>query len=280
MKKELNRIKYNYIDPSGNITILVESEITATEQSEVAKRMMDAEPECEQVGFVRKSSQRVRLRMAGGEFCGNAVMSAAALLCDDTALNVNETRSVTVESSGADDPIQVDITRLENEDDLHIFRGKVDMPLPRRVTSKKLSFNGAEYELPVVEFEGIAHIICMPQVLLLTQEETEQALRSWIDNFNTECIGIMLISSVDDKSCKEQGGCSEIEMSVRPLVYVPAVDTCVWERSCASGTTAIGAYYSDIRPGADINITAHEPGGTLAVSVTEGHLYLNGSVKI
>ena len=35
MRKELNRIKYNYIDPSGNITIIVESEITATQQSEV-----------------------------------------------------------------------------------------------------------------------------------------------------------------------------------------------------------------------------------------------------
>ena len=279
MRKELNRIKYNYIDPSGNITILVESEITATQQSEVAKRMMDAEPECEQVGFVRKSSQRVRLRMAGGEFCGNAVMSAAALLCDDKAEGVNETRSVTVESSGVDDPIQVDITRLDDEGDLHVYRGNVDMPLPRRVTSRKLSFNGTEYELPVVEFEGIAHMICMPQLMTLTQEETEQALRSWIDSFNTECIGIMLISSVDDKS-SGQGGCSDIEMSVRPLVYVPAVDTCVWERSCASGTTAIGAYYSDIRPGCDINITAHEPGGTLEVTVAQGHLYLNGSVRI
>ncbi len=280
MKKELNRIKYNYIDPSGNITILVESEITGTEQSAVSKKLMDAEPACEQVGFVRKSSRRVRLRMAGGEFCGNAVMSAAVLLCDDTGASVGQTRSVTVESSGADDPIQVDITRLDDEDDLHVYRGKVDMPIPRRVGIKKLMIGGTQYELPVVEFEGIAHMICMPQVLSLTDEEAERALRMLLDSFNTECIGMMLISSVEDHN--PEGASDELnyEMFVRPLVYVPAVDTCVWESSCASGTTAIGMYYSDLRPDSRININAYEPHGTLTVSAEDGHLYLTGIVRI
>ena len=280
MKKELNSIKYNYIDPCGNITILVESEITTTQQSAVSKKLMDAEPECEQVGFVRKGSHRIRLRMAGGEFCGNAVMSAAALLCDDSNMAVKETEMVTVESSGADDPIEVDITRTEDENGLHVFRGKVDMPLPRRIINRKLSWKGNGYDLPVVEFEGISHMICLPGVISLSDTEAEEAIRSWIGEFNTECIGIMIISSEDPQSPETNGNERAIGMTVRPLVYVPAVDTCVWESSCASGTTAIGAYYSHLEPEHDISIRAQEPGGTLTVQASDGHLYISGSVRV
>ena len=82
-------IEYRVFDPTGNITALVETAVDVADQPAVASLVMDAEPDVEQVGFVRFLDEAegaaqagradVRLRMAGGEFCGNATMCAAAL---------------------------------------------------------------------------------------------------------------------------------------------------------------------------------------------------------
>ncbi|MCR5301226.1 MAG: hypothetical protein K6E49_02170 [Lachnospiraceae bacterium] len=279
MKKEYNSLKYNYIDPSGNITILVESEIATTSQSAVSRKLMEYEPSCEQVGFIRKGKDRIRLRMAGGEFCGNAVMSAAALLCDDTGMKTGDKQRVTVDFSGTDDPAMVDITRNQDNEDRHYYTATLDMPIPRRIINKTLSWKGVDYDLPAVEFEGISHMICLPGVMDLPDEEIEAALRSWINSFNTECIGIMLIRSEDPMNAEQKEG-TDISVVMRPLVYVPAVDTCVWESACASGTAAAAAYYSHRKGSKPVSLTAKEPGGVLGVSVSDGHLYLEGNVII
>ena len=76
-------IRYSIWDPSGNITALVESPIPIERQRTVASELMVRHPAVEQVGFVSLSPENdadAALRMAGGEFCGNAGMSAAALL--------------------------------------------------------------------------------------------------------------------------------------------------------------------------------------------------------
>ena len=66
------------MDPTGNITALVESSAEVSRQPFIADLIMQKHPEVEQVGFVEFGEQ-VKLRMAGGEFCGNASMCAAAL---------------------------------------------------------------------------------------------------------------------------------------------------------------------------------------------------------
>ncbi|MBO5502893.1 MAG: hypothetical protein J5969_00265, partial [Lachnospiraceae bacterium] len=66
------------LDPTGNITALVEGDVPVSRQLETAARIMQLRPETEQVGFVKLSGEQIQLRMAGGEFCGNASMSAAA----------------------------------------------------------------------------------------------------------------------------------------------------------------------------------------------------------
>ena len=78
-------LKYYIFDPTGNITALVESGVAAADQSAVASRIMERHPDVEQVGFITYADDAaaadvpVSLRMAGGEFCGNATMCTAAL---------------------------------------------------------------------------------------------------------------------------------------------------------------------------------------------------------
>ena len=74
-------LRYSIFDPTGTITALVETAVEPVRRQEAAAVVMRLHPEVEQVGFVRDAASDglPELNMAGGEFCGNASMCAAAL---------------------------------------------------------------------------------------------------------------------------------------------------------------------------------------------------------
>ena len=62
-------ISYYVLDPTSNITILAETPVPVELQPSVASRLMLAEPEAEQTGFLsNEPGCDIALRMAGGEF--------------------------------------------------------------------------------------------------------------------------------------------------------------------------------------------------------------------
>ena len=64
-----------------------------------------------------------------------------------------------------------------------------------------------------------------------------------------------------------------------PLVYVPAAGTLCWEKSCASGTTAVG-YYLAREQGEPVTATLRQPGGVLKIAADpDGRLMLTGAVR-
>ncbi|MBQ7653713.1 MAG: hypothetical protein IJS17_01420, partial [Clostridia bacterium] len=74
------KLKYSIMDPTGNVTALVETSVPVDQQPSVAEKIMSMEATVEQVGFISDSEGvDLALRMVGGEFCGNATMSAAVL---------------------------------------------------------------------------------------------------------------------------------------------------------------------------------------------------------
>lgn len=66
-------IKYNLLNPAGNMTIIVTTPVKENDRRFVADALMKAEPSSEQVGFLESNV----LNMAGGEFCGNATRCAS-----------------------------------------------------------------------------------------------------------------------------------------------------------------------------------------------------------
>ena len=65
-----------------------------------------------------------------------------------------------------------------------------------------------------------------------------------------------------------------------PLVYVPWADTLCWETSCASGTTAAGAYLAS-EANARLTVTLRQPGGSLTVEAGgDDPPRLTGTVRI
>ena len=108
------------------------------------------------VGFVSPAENGVSLRMAGGEFCGNASMSAAAWWLKQNGLKESK---VLVHIWGTESPVPVEI-RVCGDD---VWGASVQMPLPLSVGEEIFPQNGL---LPIVRFPGIAHVILEDGTLL------------------------------------------------------------------------------------------------------------------
>lgn len=278
------KVDYTVLDPTGNITILVTSPVEISLQPPVASKLMELVPEAEQVGFLSEAEGcDIALRMAGGEFCGNASMCAAAYYVNEEGLN---TCQVTLHVSGAEGPVAAEIEKLPDGK----WRGTVNMPRPQKLEFIDLPGAG---ELPVVSFDGISHVIyevsgskpsgSCPDVnsapdtsashfeadnrldeLPISRSEAEALAYDWCRYLGVDALGIMFLNAESS--------------SMKPLVYVPAAGTLFWENSCASGTTACGAYVA-ARSGRPVSMSLRQPGGSLEIRVSEdGSFGLSGTV--
>ena len=268
--RALDELSYCILDPTGNITALVESAVDPAERPVVARAIMREHPAVEQVGFVRffdpdDSGVQGELRMAGGEFCGNATMCAAALY----RLHAQDGGTgVKLRVSGAESAVEV---RLGQEADGAIA-ASVHMPPALSICEERLSFDGISARVPVVRMQGISHAIIQRDSaffgLLGNRPAAERAVRAWCTDLAAEGLGLMFI---------EQDGESS---QLTPLVFVPGSGTVFWESSCASGTSAAGMYLA-AQNSAPVDVAFCELGGTLRVtsSPSPGETWLHGSVR-
>ena len=262
-------LRYSIFDPTGNITALVESEVQEEEQPAVASALMRRRPEVEQVGFVRPAADgeaQLSLRMAGGEFCGNASMSTAALYLLRRGLETPA--AVTLRVSGALRAVE---TRLDKKAE-DCFAAGVRMPPAREIAERELGFGDMRGKLPLVRMEGIAHLMLTPELvffaLLRDGEAAGRAARAWADELSAEALGLMFLETAAPQP------------RLTPLVCVPGSGTLFWERSCASGTAAAGAYLASLT-GTRAELTLREPGGSLRVeSEADGETWLFGRTRL
>ncbi len=248
------RIDYCLLDPTGNCTILVKTPVPVSDQPSVAAALMADEPAAEQAGFLTcEEGFDAVLRMAGGEFCGNASMCAAVL----AAAERNVTEGVmNLRVSGASEPVKVRVTKRENGS----WQGTVAMPRPVSILERDLPGAGRRC---VVSFDGISHIIMEEKP---DRAAAEALALELADFLKADAVGLMFLDLENE--------------TLDPLVYVPAAKTLFWENSCASGTTAVGAYLA-MKNGGSAELTLKQPGGTLTVRVREdGAPALTGSVRI
>ena len=322
----IKNIIFSILDPTGNITALVESEVSIDRQPSVAAGIMDLYEDVEQVGFVGFSRNDVhmgcdsntgmaynnchidcQLRMAGGEFCGNAAMSAAVLYhirnmsaedgrsssndqaCRNDQISNNDQAgrndqisskktdvpvSVVLRVSGSSVPIEVKLFR----DSCIEYRTAIHMPPALSITEKIFVFKlqdgtsiGAP--LPIVELEGISHIIVEDRSPLFCISErgdyAERAIRQWQAELGADGLGLMFLSSLPTG------------IGMKPLVYIPRGDTIFWERSCASGTCAVGIHRA-WKEARSVELTLQEPGGSLSVKSDHltGETWLMGRVRL
>lgn len=261
------KVAYDVLDPTGNITILVRTPVPEAEQPVIAAHLMELEPAAEQVGFLSNAEGfDIALRMAGGEFCGNASMCAAVIAAMEPENSGQDSRNVKLRVSGASGIVRAEITRRPGGD----WTGTVDMPQPAVIEEVDLPGAGP---LPVVRFEGISHIILQAQI---PRDKAQELAPVWCKLLGADALGLMFLDSAAGR--------------LTPLVFVPAAHTLCWETSCASGTTAVCAYLAQKNPAsrseasggaASCHISLQQPGGELQAAVSrDGSIRLTGKVKL
>ena len=252
-------LRYVLLDPTGNITALVTEPAPVERQPELAAALMAAEPTAEQVGFLSPGAggADVALRMAGGEFCGNAAMCAAALRCAETRSGGGTVR---VRVSGMSDLLDVALRPQPDGS----WRCDERFPRSPEVTETALPLpGGGEQPALLVRFETISHLILPAD---FDRALAERVAPVWCERLGAEALGLMLLDAPAGR--------------MTPLVYVPGAGTLFWERSCASGTAAAGAALA-YWEGAPVALDLAQPGGTLGVFARPvGEIVLRGAVKV
>lgn len=270
-------MKYIVADPTENITVLVEEPVAIADRAAVTRRMFEEVPACEQVGYITtplSDEADIRLEMMGGEFCGNASLSAAAyhvmkngLLADDSSaairsgdnhtsekspLQSSSSARVLMECSGVDEPFECIIMRNVSADTDNSYIGTLAMPDPVRT----------EYidGHPVIFLPGIAHMILPSD--RFTRRQIENNIRDYASGFDVDAFGVL---RWDEK-----------RQFMEPCVYVKGFETLIWEHGCATGSTCLGYYR--YKSGGHSMTEVHQPGGMIKIDIRDEKIYLTGSV--
>lgn len=270
-QKERPSIRYSIWDPSGNITALAEMK-SLMPMGEVAAQIMKKHPEVEQVGFVRditppEEGIRAELFMAGGEFCGNAAMCAAAWYAERNRTPDDPEQELYLKVSGVEEAVKVQLQKEEEG----VYSGSVRMPATTGITYVRLQYGEVQGTLPLVRMQGISHLIIEEESVffrfLEERERAETMVRDQAEKHGLEGLGLMFL--------KKQGA----EDSLTPLVYIQTAGTLFWENSCGSGSSACGMYLAE-KEKQPVDLELVQPGGILRVKGDlQTGIQLSGRVK-
>ena len=241
----MKEISYVILDPTGTLTGLVLDPVDPAGEPAVTSRLMT---ECEQVAYLETPQNREaagRIRMMGGEFCGNAAMAAACYLAERDGLAAAGETDILLEVSGTEGILQCRVRPNTDEGRANIWQGTVPMPAVTEIISLDIE----EFSYPVVRMPGIAHLIRTGNYP--TETEAERILHRAAELLPDEAVGLLLRD--------REGG------MMRPLVLVKGSRTLVWETGCGSGSAAIGALTAVFRGDGITETDVIQPGGTIRV---------------
>ena len=313
--KMRRQIRYSILDPNGNITALVESRVSPDEQPSLAAEIMRLHPEVEQVGFVRfrdgnsvPDGVHAELRMAGGEFCGNASLCAAALYLlrqeNDVNLPVESSRWQDRRSSpgkntdpqncftrrdGGQDGAEVRLKRFSSSElsdsDYHTVylrvSGASSIVKTKLKKDSRCSFSGTVSMPPALEisdhlfvYENVREALPLVRMEGISHIIIAASSASYALLHNPEAA-----ENAVRKWCAElhADGLGLMFLSVlpagdyglTPLVFIPGSGTVFWENSCASGSAAAAMYLASAS-GKKALLTFREPGGVLRAESDPG----------
>lgn len=244
------------LDPAGNVTAIVCSDVPAAERARVAAQILRL-PELgiEQVAFLTepRSGGEIRLEMMGGEFCGNALRCAGFY---QALRNGEQGEScVLAEISGADgvQPVMADTAE---------GTASTVMPLPLSVQPA----GWADVKAARVTFAGITHF-----VIDCAQPDETLVQRAIAAAPEASAVGAIFLDRAHG--------------SIKPVVFVRETASCVAENSCASGSVATAVVLTADFADGITEIGIGQPGGTLEVGVqrTDGAvtgLSIGGAVRL
>ena len=251
---ELDFIK---LSPLGNTTVFLRGEAAPEARAALLAEAMDYDHlAAEQAGFLvapHSEEALFRIEMSGGEFCGNATLSAAALAAAEGAES-----PFLVECSGAPEPLRAEAHPLG----AGRWLARAEMPQAhevRRISLDGFSFGGAAI---CVSLPGIAHFVV--EAADLSAADYDALLACLMRETDADAYGVVPFERM-----------GRDHFRIRPYVAVPSAKSRVFERACGSGSLALALAEGSERG----RIAVEQPGGTLFVE-TGKRFFLEGEVLI
>ncbi|MFA9455245.1 diaminopimelate epimerase [Halalkalibacter sp. AB-rgal2] len=247
MKQEVEFIKLN---PTQNMTILVKTNHPRELHPRIATKLMSYDSVyAEQVGFIEQATTKeaaAHLNMAGGEFCGNACMALASLIASTKLVDEQDLTEIVLNASGTKELIRCNVIKTTDHYDC-----QVTMPSPEIIEQKAIEYDGEHTEIVIVRYDEFIHIVMEINECNESMKKKAESLARLLGVAGgAKVIGILLYQATTN------------EMS--PLIYVPHIDSMIWERGCGSGTASIGAYLAWKTKRA-VQVQVKQPGGTMKV---------------
>ncbi len=264
------KLQFIKVSPAENMTIFVLDQVDRKDHIKVANKLLAyGNLYAEQVGFIERSGDHIRLQMMGGEFCGNATRSLAAIMVDRELGHFErdgEDYMVELETSGLEKVVQCRVRKTEEK---QIYKSQVRMPLAEAIRDFSINYKGKDLHMKRVDFPGMTHFIVDDRDLE-DREGLYKLIKAEMDQEEYDAFGIMYYD--EDKNF------------MVPLVYVRPTDSLYWEKSCGSGTTALGTALA-FEAKKDIRKLVHQPGGDLEIKVSWSQdqidsVYLDGPVDL
>lgn len=246
-------VSFVKLSPSENTTIIItDPKVKKEKYAEIAKTAMAyTHLYGEQVGFITPkiySESKGRMEMSGGEFCGNGLLAHGAYLA---WMNDMEKETFSVEFSGVTKMLTCEVQKLGPL----VYRVKGEMPVEEYQILKKEVRVGEEIiNGDLVVMKGITHFLF---------HRSEKG--------SPDSIYPILLKSLGKKGNNQAYGAlgykKEGEMiHLSPWVYVPGIESLREERSCGSGSLALGLLRA-IERDESIRIKVEQPGGRISVEI-------------
>lgn len=225
----IKKLNYYKISPGGNVTVLITCPLVnePKERVRLANIILGRYPDAEQVGYVSLDGHYPRLDMMGGEFCGNASRSLAALLAlnkDKRLVEKDECLWGEISVSGVDRNLKFKVSKSGDR-----FDSWVEMPIQSDDECVKQIKSG----LSIVYLDGITHILldqCIFPFPSCNYKEAAEGIRMDMGLDSEEAVGCIWYSREKEK------------WQIRPVVWVRGTNSTYYETACGSGTTALGLY--------------------------------------
>uniref|UniRef100_B8DKF9 Diaminopimelate epimerase-like protein n=1 Tax=Nitratidesulfovibrio vulgaris (strain DSM 19637 / Miyazaki F) TaxID=883 RepID=B8DKF9_NITV9 len=269
-------LHFHKFSPGGNTTILVTDPVPTPLRAAVAAELMgEHHVHAEQVGFVTLAGVCPRIDMMGGEFCGNACRSLAALLALKRVLHAGPggLMSGAIASSGVSGTLPVRVVHTPHGPD-----AAVRMPLPSFAAAtptaspeaagaapKRADQDGATFQLVQPLAEGL-ELVRLPGIVHLL---LDASAHPFPDDWQAQARVLIARHGLEDEPA---AGCiwhhgPLAAPSITPVVRVRDTGSILLESACGSGSLAYGLHRAAATGGETALAVRQPSGATIRVSV-------------
>lgn len=262
-------LRFHKFSPGGNTTLLVMDAVEPSHRAAVAAALMhEHHVHAEQVGFVTLAGRVPRIDMMGGEFCGNACRSLAALLALLRVLpaihgagpetgtgggpdgGADSVLTGIIASSGVTGVLPVRVAATARGLD-----AAVRMPLPEGASANDM-VQPLGKGMALVRLPGISHLLL------------DAAHHPFPDQWRQRAIALLREHALDGEPA---AGCiwhhEPRTPRITPVVMVRDTGSILLESACGSGTLAYGLLLAASGAGAAVTDVTQPSGAVIRVSV-------------